>query len=69
MTIEDARALPVAEKMQLMEVLLQDLRDRYEKAEIPDEHKALLDARRTRVDAGESTLHDWDQVKAAIGRS
>jgi len=40
----------------------------FEQAEIPEEHKALLESRRRRVESGESRLLDWDAVKSSIGR-
>jgi len=40
----------------------EEIRQALGRAEIPPEHLALLDARRARVAAGESTLHDWDEV-------
>jgi putative addiction module component (TIGR02574 family) len=62
------RTLPLAEKFQLKEALWHDLRERFEGMELSDDQKALLDGRREAVAKGASRLHDWDAVKAMIGR-
>jgi putative addiction module component (TIGR02574 family) len=68
MTVEDIKALPISEKIHIMEVIWEDLRDRFEKGE-PSQHvKELLDKRRARVRDGSAQLLDWDSVKATIGR-
>lgn len=68
MTTEEIKRLPTEEKFQMMEILWEDLREHYEQAGISDEHRELLDLRRTRVDSGEAQIRDWDEVKAMIGR-
>ena len=68
MTAEEAKALPIAQKIQIMEVLWEDLRDRFDRLDLPQSQKKLLDERRARVEAGSARLHDWDSVKATIGR-
>ena len=60
--------MPIGQKFQVMEVLWQDLREKFEAAPVSDEIKALLDERRERVARGEARLLDWDQVKSALGR-
>ena len=62
MSLTEVATLPLREKFQIMEAIWADLSQRMEEFEIPKEHKALLDARRERVTAGESTLLDWDAV-------
>lgn len=69
MTANEVRALPLTEKIQIMEALWEDLRDRFDRMDIPQSHKDLLDQRRARAEKGESQLHDWDAVKSLIGRS
>lgn len=69
MTADEVKTLPVTEKIQLMEALWQDLREQFERMELSDGQKALLDGRRAAVEQGESRLHDWDAVKSAIGRA
>ncbi len=68
MTTEEIKSLPTEEKFLIMEALWDDLRERFEQAEIPEEHKSLLDSRRGRFESGESKLLDWDSVKSSIGR-
>ncbi len=53
----------------MKECLNSDPSPRVEDARIPQEHLELLEARRGRVASGESTLHDWDDVKHRIGKS
>lgn len=68
MTIEEVKALSVEQKMQIMETIWEDFRERFDKLEISDELKELLDRRRARVEKGEARLLDWDSVKGTIGR-
>lgn len=68
MTTEEIKRLPTEEKFQIMETLWDDLREHFERAEIPESHKELLRDRRQRVESGESKLLDWDDVKSSIGR-
>ena len=69
MSIEELKALPTAEKIQIMEALWEDLRDRFDRVDMPQAHKDLLDQRRQRVADGSSKLLDWDAVKSTIGRA
>ncbi|MEO5917896.1 MAG: addiction module protein [Luteolibacter sp.] len=68
MSLTEVAKLPLREKFQIMEAIWADLSERVERFENPPEHRQLFDARRARVAAGESTLHDWDVVKHSIGR-
>ena len=67
MTAEEIRTLPMAQKIQIMEAIWEDLRDRFEKAEVPQRLKDLLDQRRARVRDGCARILDWDSVKSGIG--
>ena len=67
MTAEEVKALPVDQKMRIMEAILEAFRDRFDKMEIPQEDKDLLDQRRARVREGKARLLDWDSVKGTIG--
>ena len=69
MTTAELKALPVTEKFQLMEALWEDLRERFEGMDLSESQKAMLDQRRAAVESGASKLHDWDAVKASIGRA
>jgi putative addiction module component (TIGR02574 family) len=68
MITADIKALPLAEKIQIMETLWEEFRSNYDESEISLEMKNLLDQRRQRVRSGESTLVDWETVKNKIGR-
>ncbi len=68
MTAEDVRALPIELKIQIMEAIWEDFRDRFERSEISPEQKRLLDRRRARVREGAARLLDWDAVKGTLGR-
>jgi putative addiction module component (TIGR02574 family) len=69
MTAEEVRTLPLAQKLQLMEAIWEDLRDRFEQSELPQRLKDLLDQRRARVREGSAKVLDWDTVKSGIGRA
>jgi putative addiction module component (TIGR02574 family) len=68
MTVEDVKALPIDRKIQIMEAIWEDLRDRFERLELSQEQKNLLDRRRARAQEGTARLLDWDSVKGTIGR-
>ncbi len=68
MTTEEVRALPIGQKLQIMEAIWEDMRTRFERLDVPDQLKALLDQRRARVRDGSAELLDWEEVKSAIGR-
>lgn len=58
----------MAQKIQIMEAIWEDLRDRLEESDLPQRLKDLLDQRRSRVRDGSAKVMDWDRVKAGIGR-
>lgn len=68
MSVTEVANLPLREKLQIMEAIWADLRAHVDRIEPPQAHRDLLDARRRRVAEGETTLHDWDQVRHSIGR-
>lgn len=68
MTAQEVRTLPTEEKFQIMETLWEDMRERFETAEISPQLRDLLRDRRARVEKGEARLLDWDSVKFSIGR-
>lgn len=69
MTAAEVRGLPITEKIQIMEALWEDLRERFDRMDLPQAHKDLLDQRRSRVEEGTARLLDWDAVKSTIGRA
>jgi len=68
MTAEEVKALPVEQKIRIMEAIWEDFRDRFDRMEIPQEQKDLLDQRRARVREGRARLLNWDSAKGAIGK-
>jgi len=50
MSADEIRQLPLRERLQIMEAIWEDLRQRADRFEIPQEQKDLLDARRARVE-------------------
>ncbi len=69
MTAEEVKALPLAQKVQIMEALWEDLRDRFEQSDVPQRVRDLLDQRRVRVKEGAAKVLDWDAVKSGVGRA
>lgn len=69
MTATEVRTLPLLQKVQIMEAIWEDLRDRFEQAELPPRVQALLDERRARVREGSAKVLDWDAVKSSVGRA
>lgn len=69
MTAEEVKLLPTAEKLQIMEAIWEDMRNRFDAIELSPEDKALLDERRARVRDGRSSLLDWDEAKSQIGKA
>ncbi len=69
MTSAEVKELPIMEKIQIMEVLWEDLRERFDRMDLPQAHKDLLDQRRSRVEEGTSKLLDWDAVKSTVGKA
>ncbi len=68
MTAADVKALPIDRKIQIMEAIWEDLRDRFERLEVSPQQKDLLDRRRARVESGAAKLLDWESVRGTIGR-
>jgi putative addiction module component (TIGR02574 family) len=68
MTAADVKALPIDRKIQIMEAIWEDLRDRFDRLAVSQEQKELLDRRRARVREGAAQLLDWESVKGTIGR-
>jgi putative addiction module component (TIGR02574 family) len=69
MITDDIKRLPIEQKIQIMEALWDDLRERFEHADIPANIKRLLDERRERVRSGQAQLLNWDSIKGTIGRA
>ena len=69
MTADEVKRLPIEQKIQIMEALWEDLRERFERPEIPASVEGLLDERRERVGSGQAKLLDWDSIKEGLGRT
>ena len=69
MNAEQIKALSIDQKIQIMEAIWEDFRERFNRLEITEEQKALLDHRRARVRNGTAQLLDWETAKGKIGKS
>jgi putative addiction module component (TIGR02574 family) len=67
MSITQIRQLPLAEKLQIMEAIWEDLRGQAEKVPVPNWHQKLLDERRKAVEEGREEVFDWDSIKDTLG--
>ena len=68
MSIAEIRQLPLAEKLQIMEAIWEDLRRDADAVPVADWQKTLLDQRRQAVEEGREKVLDWDEVKHTLGR-
>jgi len=68
MNAEDIKALPIDRKIEIMELIWEDFRDRFDRLELTQEQKDLLDRRRAKVREGTAQLLDWESVKGTIGK-
>ena len=67
MTGQEIKELPVQQKLQIMEAIWEDFRDRFDRLNVPQEQKDLLDQRRARVREGVAQLLDWESVILCVG--
>ncbi len=67
MSLAEIDKLSLREKLQIMEAIWEDLRERADRLEVPREHRELLASRRERVASGQAELRDWDAVKQSLG--
>lgn len=68
MGITEVRSLPLREKLQILEVIWEDLSSHVDNMEISPGERELLDSRLNRLRDGETEIHDWDSVKNSLGR-
>jgi|AntRauTorcE11897_2_1112592.scaffolds.fasta_scaffold141702_2 hypothetical protein len=68
MSISEIRKLPLREKFQILEALQEDLGHEVVQSDISEEHKQLLDERRERVESGQESLLDWEEIKHSYGQ-
>jgi len=69
MSVTEISQLPLLEKLQIMEVIWEDLRQRADGIDVSPADRELLDQRRARAESGESRILDWDSVKGSIGKA
>jgi len=69
MSLAEVSKLTLREKLQIMEVIWQDLRSHVDGLEAPESHCKLLDERQSRVASGKAHIRNWDDVKHSIGRA
>ena len=58
--------MTVAAKLQLMEMLWQDLSRNADALESPEWHREVLEERERHIASGEARFTDWEQAKADI---
>ena len=63
MSIAEVKQLPLAEKLQIMEAIWEELRAQAERVPV---HRDLLDERRKAVEQGREELLDWDSIKDSL---
>lgn len=68
MSIAEVSKLTLREKLQIMELIWQDLRSHVDGMDAPESHRKLLDERQARVASGKAQVRDWDELKHSIGR-
>jgi len=66
MSIAEIHRLPLAEKLQIMEAIWEDLRANADQVPVPDWHKEILDTRRKAVKEGREQILDWEDVKKTL---
>jgi putative addiction module component (TIGR02574 family) len=69
MNVDEIKRLPTGEKIQIMEVIWGDFRDRFDRFELSPADQAVLDGRRKRASNGASQVREWDAVKNRLGRN
>ena len=69
MSVSEFLQFPLRERLQIMDVMWEDLRKRADSFDIPQDHEDLLDGRRARIGTGQARILDWDSVKHSIGRA
>ena len=60
--------MTLAEKLQLMEALWEDLSRNADALESPDWHREVLEERERRIASGEARFSDWEAAKAEVRR-
>jgi putative addiction module component (TIGR02574 family) len=68
MSIVEIKQLPMREKFLIMETLWEEMRAIADNANLPEDHRRILNTRREEVESGREKLLKWDDVKDRIGK-
>lgn len=69
MSIAEIRSLPFCEKLQIVEVIWNDMSMLVDDLDVSPGTRALLDERMTRIQNGSAEVRDWDSEKFSLGKS
>lgn len=67
MNLAEIKNLPMLEKFRIMEALWEDMREEVEEADLPEEHKRILDSCHERAATGEEKFFSLDEAQHLIG--
>ena len=67
--LEDIRQMPLHAKVELMEVLWNEISSVTAEVDVPQWHQDLLDERENLIQRGEAAFIDWNVAKAQIEHS
>lgn len=59
-------SMSVAEKIQVMELVWESLRQRPDEVPSPEWHQQVLEERPRRLASGEATISSWDEAKKRL---
>jgi putative addiction module component (TIGR02574 family) len=68
MSIDEIKAMPIDERLRLMEEIWESLSENDQAINSPAWHEAVLDERRKRIASGEATFLTFDQLKERFRR-
>ena len=68
-TVEEIKQLTKQEKLQLMEVIWQQLSVDEHEIDVPESHKKLLKERSEMAKSGEAEFLDWNEAKHQINKA
>jgi putative addiction module component (TIGR02574 family) len=66
MTLTEIQNLSIDEKLQIMELIWEDLGQRAEEVPVHDWQQELLDSREKAVQEGRAKFLDWGEVKKSL---
>jgi len=68
-TEAEIQAMPLREKLEVMETLWADITRREDELEVPQWQKDLLDERERRIAEGKAEFLDWEVAKEQITKA